>query len=48
MFLAVENGKTRRIIAAILQPPQALHQDGDDITLGDRSNDSTHGFMPRF
>jgi hypothetical protein len=42
---AVEDGQTRRIVAAVFQPPQALHQDGDHIALGDRSDDSAHGFL---
>ncbi len=39
---AIEDGQARRVIAAILEPPQSLHQDGDDVALGDRSDDSAH------
>ena len=39
---AVQDRQAGRVVAAVLQPPQALHQDGDDIALGDSSNDSAH------
>ena len=39
---AVEDGDARRIVAAVLEPPQPLHQDGDDVALGDGSDDSAH------
>src|SRR5260370_40870486 len=45
---AVEDVKTRRIAAAVFESPQTLRPDGDDIAFGDRSNDSAHGFLPRF
>ena len=47
MLRPVEHGNAGRIVAAILEPPQTLHEDRYDIALGDRSNDSAHGFVPR-
>ncbi len=39
---AVQHGDARRVVAPVLQPPQALDQDRDDVTVGDGSNDSAH------
>ena len=39
---AIEDCDAGGIIAAVFQPAQTLHEDGDDIALGDRSDDSTH------
>jgi hypothetical protein len=36
------HGQTRRIVAAIFQPPQSFQQDGYDISLRYSANDSTH------
>src|SRR5436309_2002500 len=47
MLRPVEHGNAGRIVAAVLEPPQTLHEDRYDIALGDRSNDSAHGFVPR-
>ena len=41
--LAVQNRDTRRVVTAILEPAQALHQYRDDISLGNSTDDSTHG-----
>src|SRR5215469_4394655 len=46
-FRAVEDGNTRRIVAAIFEPPQPLHQDRYDITLSNRSDDSAHDPLPQ-
>src|SRR5205807_371741 len=47
MLRPVEHGDAGRIVAAVLEPPQTLHEDRYDIALGDCSNDSAHGFVPR-
>ncbi len=39
---AVQDSQTGRVIAAVLEPPQSLHENGDDVTFGDGSNDSAH------
>jgi len=39
---AVEHGKTGRIVAAVLEPPQTLHKDRHDVAPGHRSDDSAH------
>ena len=39
---AIEHGDTRRVVATVLEPPQALDQDGDDISLRDRADNSAH------
>ena len=39
---AVQHGHARRVVASILQPPQPFDQDGDDVTIGDGADDSTH------
>ena len=45
---AVQNGQARRVVATIFEPPQALHEDGDDIAFGDGSDDSAHDcVLPR-
>ena len=44
---AVQHGDAGRVVAAVFQPPQALHQHRHDIALRDRSDDSAHGFLPR-
>ena len=46
MARAVQHRDAGRIVAAILEPPQALHQNGDDIAFGDRSDNSTHDCPP--
>ena len=38
----VEHGEAGRVVAPVLQPPQALHQHRDDVAIGDRPNDSAH------
>src|ERR1700724_2448127 len=42
MLRAIENGYSRRVIAAVFQPVQPLHQDGHYVALRYRSDDSTH------
>jgi len=39
---AVQHGDAGRVVPAILEASQALDQDGDDVTVGDGSNDSAH------
>ena len=39
---AVEDRDAGRVVAAVLEPPQTLHQDGDDVALRDCSDDSAH------
>jgi hypothetical protein len=39
---AVQHGDPGRVVPAILEASQALDQDGDDVTVGDGSNDSAH------
>ena len=39
---AAHDGQPRRIVAAILQAPQTLHENGDHVTLGYRAYDSAH------
>ena len=40
---AVEDCDAGRVVAAILEPPQSLHQDRHDVSLRDCSDDSAHG-----
>jgi hypothetical protein len=40
------HSQTRRIVAAIFQPPKAFQQDRHDIALGYSSDDSTHVKTP--
>jgi len=42
---AVQDGQAGRVVAAVFEPPQALHQDGDDIAFGDGSDDSAHDYI---
>jgi hypothetical protein len=37
------DGHPARVITAVLEPLQALHEDGDDVAVGDRGDDATHG-----
>ena len=39
---AVEHGEAGRVVAPVLQAPQAFHQHRDDISPGDGPNDSAH------
>ena len=41
---AIEDGDAGRVVAPILEPPQSLHQDGNDVPLGDCSDDSAHDY----
>src|SRR3984957_14010005 len=41
----VHDGDARGVVTPILQPPQSLHEDGNDITLSDCSDDSTHAYQ---
>jgi hypothetical protein len=41
----IDDGDTRRVIAPILEPPESLHENGNDITLSDCSDDSTHVYQ---
>ena len=41
---AIQHRDAGRVIAAIFEPAQTFHQDGDDIAFGDRSDDSAHEF----
>ena len=38
----VEDREAGRVVTAVFQAPQALHQDGHDVALGDGSYDSAH------
>ena len=40
--VAVTDRDARRVVAAVFEPAKALHQDRDDISLGDGPDDSTH------
>jgi hypothetical protein len=40
---AVEDRDAGGVVAAVLEPLQALREDRDDVTAGDGSDDSTHG-----
>jgi tRNA uridine 5-carboxymethylaminomethyl modification enzyme len=37
------DGHPARVIPAVFEPLQALHEDGDDVAIGDRGDDATHG-----
>ena len=37
------DGHAARVIAAVFEPLQALHEDGDDVAVRDRGDDATHG-----
>ncbi len=39
---AVQYGDAGGVVAAVFEPAQSLHQDGDDVALSDRSDDSAH------
>ena len=39
---AVQHGDAGGVVAAVFEPAQTLHQDGNDVALGDGSNDSAH------
>jgi hypothetical protein len=41
------HGQTRRVVAPVLKPAQALDQDGDDIAAGGRADNSAHVMAPR-
>jgi hypothetical protein len=36
------HGDAARVIAAVLEPLQALHQDGNDVARGNRADDAAH------
>ena len=38
----VQNRESCRIIATVFQPPQALHEDGDDVAIRDGADDAAH------
>ena len=40
---AVDDRETRGVVAPVFQSPQALDEDGDDVSLGDRADYSAHG-----
>ena len=40
--VAVDDGNARRVVAAILEPPQPLDQDGDDGLVADVADDAAH------
>ena len=40
---AVQHGDARGVVAAILEPPQALEEHRNDVAFGYGTNDSTHG-----
>src|SRR6185437_6330041 len=42
LVMAVDHGDPSRVVAAIFEPAQALHQNGNYVALGNRSDDSTH------
>jgi hypothetical protein len=44
---AVEHRDAGGVIAAVLEALQALGEDGHDIPVGDRSDDSAHGLGAR-
>ena len=37
-----DDGHARRVVAAILEPPQPVDEDGDDLLAADVSDDSAH------
>ena len=39
---AVEHGDAGGVVAAVFEPAQSLHQDGDDVALSDGSDDAAH------
>src|SRR5688572_7260005 len=39
---AVQNRDSRRVVPAVFEPSQPLHQDGDHIALSDGSDDAAH------
>src|ERR1700722_15372151 len=39
---AVQDGEAGRIVSPVFQAPQSLHQDGDDVPLGNCPDDSAH------
>jgi hypothetical protein len=41
-IVPVHNHQPSRIIATVFKPPQAFEQNGRDITLGNRTDNSTH------
>ena len=43
---AVQHRDARGVVAPVLEPAQPLDQDRDDVTVGDRSDDSAHGGVP--
>ena len=38
----VQHGDARGIVAAVFEPAQALHENGNDVALGDGSDNATH------
>ena len=38
----VQNRDPGGVVAAVLEPPQTLHQDWNRATLGDHAHDATH------
>jgi hypothetical protein len=43
---AVDHRKPRRVVTAVLEPPDALDQDRDHIAEGDRTDDAAHASLP--
>ena len=41
----VKDSNSSRIVAAILQPSEPVHQDRDNISFGHRADNSTHGLF---
>ena len=39
---AVEHGDAGGVVATVFEPAQSLHEDGDDVSLSDGSDDSAH------
>ena len=44
----IDGDQTRRIVAAIFQPPQPFKQDGNDVTLRHRADYATHRLVSFF
>jgi hypothetical protein len=43
---AIQDGDAGRVVAAVFQAAQALDQDGNDVSISDRADDSAHEWTP--
>src|SRR5688500_8332539 len=44
LAVALHDGKPGRVVAAVLEPPQTLYEDGDDVPLCNGADDTAHTF----